>query len=87
MVKLQPTAGGPSLRSLLQLQKHVTTFVVIVEVMNVINDQDRRAIVFSAVTQSHLLELIKSYANMSDSAFYDNIKSYLSRYPMRDRLW
>jgi len=62
MTKSQPTAGSPSLRPLLQLQKHVATFVVIVEVMDIINDQDRRAIVLVAVTQSHLLELVKCYA-------------------------
>lgn len=86
MKKSQPTAGSPSLRSLLQLQQHVTTFVVVVEVVNIINDQDRWAIVLVAVTQSHLLELVKRYANMSGSAFHGNVKSYPSRYPMQDRL-
>ena len=32
------TAGSPSLRTLLQLEKHVTTVVIIVEVVDVIND-------------------------------------------------
>ena len=40
-----------------------------------------------AVTQSHLLELVESYVNMSDRAAYGNTQSYLSQCPMRDRLW
>ena len=87
MIKLQLAAGSPGLRSLLQLQKQVTTFFVIVEVMNIINDQDRRATVCFTVMQSHLLELIKSYGNMSDRPFNGNIKIYPSQYPMRGRLW
>ena len=36
--KLKLTTGSPRLRSLLQLEKHVTTVVIVVEVVNVIND-------------------------------------------------
>ena len=28
---------------------------------------------FSAITQGHLLELVKSYADLSNEAFYGNI--------------
>ena len=87
MIRLQLAAGSPGLRSLLQLQKHVTTFFVIVEVMNIIDDQDRRATVRFTVMQSHLLKLIKGYGNMSDRPFHGNIESYPSQYPVRDRLW
>ena len=38
MIKSQLTAGSPSLGSLLQLEKHVTTVVVVVEVMNIVDD-------------------------------------------------
>lgn len=38
MIKLTLTTGGPSLPSLLQLEKHITTVVIVVEVVNVIND-------------------------------------------------
>lgn len=59
-MKLQPTTGSPGLRALLKLQKHVTTVVIIVEVMDIINDQNRRATLFFTVTQCHFFELVES---------------------------
>jgi hypothetical protein len=68
------------------LQKHVTPVGVIVEVMDVINDQDRRATTLPAVMQSHFFELVEGYRSMSDGFPGDNMKSYPFRYPMQDRL-
>ena len=87
MIKLQLTPGSPSLCSLLQLEKHVTTVVIIVEVVNFIDDQDRWAAVGFAVAQSHLLECVESSVTISDGTTYRNTQSHLSRYPMQDRLW
>lgn len=42
---------------------------------------------FSAVIQSHLLELIKSYLIVSDGIPHGDIEPHPSQYPARDRLW
>lgn len=63
------TTRSPRLRSLLELQQHISAVFIVVEMLDVVEDEDKRSAHLACASQGNLFELVQSCRDLGSSLY------------------